>query len=144
MKAKNHTHYSIFHNMKARCLNSNRWNYKYYGGKGIQVCNRWTDKTNGFNNFVEDMGERPIGFQLDRIDVNGHYCKENCRWVNKYTQMGNTTKSNIVPGVGWHKQRQKYRARIKINGKDKSLGLYHTFEDAVVARKLAYEKLCIH
>ncbi len=54
--------------------------------------------------------------------------------------MGNTTKNNKVVGVGWHKQRNKYRARIKVNGKDISLGLFNLFEEAVNARKEAYKK----
>jgi hypothetical protein len=128
--------------MKARCTNKNLDNYKYYGGRGIKVCDNWKGK-NGLQQFITDMGGRPDHHQLDRIDVNGNYCKENCRWVNKYIQMGNTTTNNQVPGVGWHKQRQKYRARIKINGKEKSLGLYDKFEDAVLARQLAYKKLCL-
>lgn len=128
--------------MKSRCSCKNRWNYKFYGAKGIKVCERWLLKGQGFLNFITDMGDRPDGYQIDRIDVNGDYSKENCRWVNKYVQMGNTTSNNIVPGVGWHKQRGKFRARIKIKGKDKSLGLFDSFEDAVEARHKAYKELC--
>lgn len=128
--------------MISRCSNKNRWNYKFYGQKGITVCERWREKGKGFRNFIEDMGDRPEKFQLDRIDVNKGYSPENCRWVDKYIQMGNTTTNNKVPGVGWHKQRQKYRARIKVNGKDISLGLYHNIDDAIKARKEAYKKIC--
>lgn len=142
MNLSNHPLFATYHNMKARCTNKNLDNYKYYGGRGIKVCDNWKGK-NGLQQFITDMGGRPDHHQLDRIDVNGNYCKENCRWVNKYIQMGNTTTNNQVPGVGWHKQRQKYRARIKINGKEKSLGLYDKFEDAVLARQLAYKKLCL-
>lgn len=132
-----HPLYSVYNNMLARCSNKKLDNYKYYGGKGIKVCEEWRKD---FNKFCIDMGERPKGYQLDRIDVSKDYCKENCRWVNKYIQMGNTTTNNIVPGVGWHKQRNKYRARIKINGKDKSLGLFHKYEDAVKARQDFYKQ----
>jgi hypothetical protein len=141
MKLSEHPLFYTYHNMKARCSNAKLPNYKYYGGKGVSVCERWQGKK-GFMNFIEDMGDKPKDYQLDRIDVNGDYCKENCRWVDKYIQMGNTTNNNKVPGVGWHKQRAKYRARIKINGEDISLGLYHNFEDAVNARNNAYKKLC--
>jgi hypothetical protein len=142
MKLTEHPLFATYHNMKARCNNPKLDNYKYYGAKGIKVCEEWLGKK-GLITFIQDMGERPTGFQLDRIDVNGDYCKENCRWVNKYVQMGNTTKNNSVPGVGWHKQRQKYRARIKIKGKDKSLGLFSSWEEAVEARNKAYENLCL-
>lgn len=129
--------------MLSRCSNKNRWNYKFYGAKGITVCDRWKEKNTGFLNFLADMGDRPEKHQLDRIDVLGGYCKENCRWVNKYIQMGNTTTNNEVPGVGWHSQRKKWRARIKINGREKSLGLYKSFNEAVLARQNAFNSLCI-
>jgi hypothetical protein len=141
MRLIDHPLFSTYHNMKARCSNKNLPNYKYYGGKGVKICDRWLGK-DGLVNFIEDMGERPRGYQLDRVDVNGNYCKENCRWVNKYIQMGNTTNNNTVPGVGWHKQKSKYRARIKVKGKEISLGLYHNFQDAVDARNKAYKEIC--
>lgn len=128
--------YNVYQNMIARCFNPNQWNFKFYGLRGITVCKRWAGE-NGFVNFVSDMGERPNNYQLDRINVNDDYKPSNCRWVNKYIQMGNTTKNNEVPGVGWHKQRNKWRARIKVGGKEKSLGLFTNFDDAVKARKSA-------
>lgn len=76
--------------MLARCNNPNVKGYPYYGGRGITVCDRWNPKAGGsFENFLEDMGERPEGMTLDRVDVNGNYCKENCRWANWSTQMRN-------------------------------------------------------
>jgi len=137
---RNHPLYGTYFNMIARCNNPKNPNYKYYGGKGVLVCTRW-DGFNGFQNFIEDMGERPEGYQLDRIDVNGIYCKENCRWVDKYTQMGNTTKSGIFPGVTWSKHNNKYRARIKVKGKEKHLGLFVSFDDAKNARLNAIKNI---
>ncbi len=76
--------------MRHRCLSPNTNGYKNYGGRGITFCERWRD----FNSFLEDMGERPEGTQLDRIDVNGHYCKENCRWSTVREQANN--KQNTI------------------------------------------------
>ena len=133
---RKHPLYASFWNMLKRCENPKYEFFEHYGGRGIKVCERWNGE-NGFRYFIEDMGERPKEYQLDRIDVNGNYEPSNCRWANKYIQMGNTRKNNVCPGVSWHKQRGRHRARIKVKGKEISLGLYNTFEEAVEARKKA-------
>jgi hypothetical protein len=71
--------------MVKRCLNPKTRYYPYYGGRGIQVCERWRD----FRNFLADMGEKPEGTSLDRIDVNGNYEPGNCRWATAKEQAGN-------------------------------------------------------
>lgn len=72
--------------MKQRCKNSKHGHFKYYGGRGVLVCKRWADS---FVNFLQDMGERPEGKTLDRIDVNGSYEKSNCRWATHKEQCSN-------------------------------------------------------
>lgn len=73
--------------MKQRCYNKNEKNYGGYGGRGIKVCDRWRDH---FAMFIQDMGPRPSPqHSLDRIDVNGDYCPENCRWATQAEQQQN-------------------------------------------------------
>lgn len=77
--------YRTWKDMKARCSNPNDTSYKNYGGRGIKICSRWED----FANFFCDMGPRPDGLTLDRINVNKGYYPENCRWADAETQANN-------------------------------------------------------
>jgi len=76
--------------MKNRCLYPSTKDYPDYGGRGIAICARWLEpRAQGFKNFLEDMGPRSIGKTLDRRNVNGHYCPENCRWADDLIQKRN-------------------------------------------------------
>lgn len=71
--------------MLKRCSNGNHKSFKDYGGRGIKVCDQWRN----FETFLADMGERPLGRTLDRIDVNGNYDASNCRWATLSEQQKN-------------------------------------------------------
>ena len=72
------TTYTTWATMMRRCYNSKVDAYKFYGERGIKVCERWHD----YRNFLADMGERPEGLTLDRINGAGNYEKDNCRWAS--------------------------------------------------------------
>ena len=80
-----HPLYNIWKNMLSRCYNKNDDRYYRYGARGISVCDRWRD----IAAFIEDMGDRPIGRSIDRINNDGNYEPENCRWADATTQNRN-------------------------------------------------------
>lgn len=86
--SKTRTH-SIWRGVLGRTLNPNNSDYKSYGGRGITVDRRWLV----FENFLEDMGEAPENLELDRIDNDGGYSKQNCRWVTRKAQSRNTRRT---------------------------------------------------
>lgn len=79
--------------MRSRCENPKAAGYEYYGGRGIRVCDRWRGQDDGFQNFLADLGPRPLGKTLDRINVNGIYEPTNCRWATKHVQDNNRRNS---------------------------------------------------
>ena len=130
--------YHCWDNMKARCSNPNNPAYENYGGRGITYDPRWES----FENFYGDMGDVPVGMTLDRIDVNGGYCKENCRWTDKSTQAYNTrmSKSNTSGRTGVYIADEKYglwKATIYVNGKLTYLGSSKSFAEACRLREEA-------
>lgn len=121
-------------NMKNRCYCPKDKKYKHYGGRGIKVCREWLD----FDGFYRDMGDPPPGMTLDRIDVDGNYCKDNCRWTS-YTEQNCNQQVRInnisgTTGVFWSKRHKKWGANIRIDGVKLQLGVYDSLEEAVAVR----------
>ena len=131
--------YKSWSHMKERCYSENCKDYENYGGRGIKVCDRWLES---FENFYEDMGNRPdLTHSIDRIDVNGGYCLENCRWASKSEQNYNTRiqKNNTSgrTGVSFNEKTNLWVARINVKGKAIFLGYFNSFEHACGAREKA-------
>lgn len=128
--------YQAFHQSKNRCFNPNNSRYKDYGGRGITMCDRWASK-NGYKNFLEDMGERPDGMTLDRIDNNGNYEPSNCRWASYQQQSLNKrvykNNSSGIVGVRFMRQFNLWCASVRNSGIQKSW-YFKTKEEAIAAR----------
>lgn len=84
--------YHSWMTMKARCSNPNSNRHSNYGGRGIKVCERWAK----FENFLEDMGERPDGMSLDRINSDGDYEPGNCKWSTQKEQQNNRRNNMLI------------------------------------------------
>ena len=91
-KMKSRT-YRTWKEMRQRCMNPNSDKWQWYGGRGITICAEWDD----FERFLSDMGERPEKMTLDRIDSDGDYCKDNCRWATA-KQQAETNRGCFAPG----------------------------------------------
>lgn len=84
--------YNTWEKMKGRCNNLNDDRYKDYGGRGIKICKKW----HKFEGFLEDMGRRPSGMTIDRVDNDGNYEKKNCIWATPKKQSRNKRNNRMI------------------------------------------------
>lgn len=130
---------TLLGNMKQRCTNPKSQCYKNYGGRGIRVCERWSGPGR-IDNFIDDMGFRPKGLTLDRIDNDGNYEPGNCRWATRSIQSYNQRKKHDKEGLkGIWKNRGKWSAYITVNHKQIHLGSWIDINEAIKHRKEAEE-----
>ncbi len=105
--------YACWRNIKIRCLNPTSQNFYLYGGRGISICDRWVDS---FENFYEDMKDgHDDSKSIERIDVDGNYCKENCRWATKPEQAKNKRNTAYLTYKGVTKRAADWAAAIGAN-----------------------------
>lgn len=141
--------YNVYRDMHKRCENKNNAKYYCYGGRGVKVCDRWSGPY-GFHHFYEDMGPRPEGkhssglpkYTLDRIDVNGDYCPENCRWATAHVQVANRRVERMysdIVGVTYNKSIGWWTATLYVD-KKRYTKYAHTEAEAICMRKELEEK----
>ncbi|HET8689587.1 MAG TPA: hypothetical protein VFM18_23500 [Methanosarcina sp.] len=134
-KKGSHLH-TCYASMKQRCYYANGSNYKYYGGRGITICDEWLSDKNAFFQWSLQNGYQ-AGLSLDRINSDGNYEPSNCRWVHIDIQKQNKrvrhNSNSGYTGVAWSNIHNKYRADINVNKKRTHLGLFQCKHEAAIA-----------
>lgn len=127
--------YYLWQSMLKRCRSPKNRDYSLYGGRGITVCYHWLS----FENFYADMGDKPEGRSIDRIDNNGNYSFGNCRWATGTEQSLNKRlyRNNKSGLSGVHRRRGKWRVSIGVNRQRFHLGVTDDFFEACCLRKAA-------
>lgn len=140
--------YRIWDTMKQRCLNKNRLSFHYYGGRGIKVCKEWLEYKNfkiwALNNGYKDS------LEIDRINIDGNYDPNNCRWTTRKVQNRNTRRIQSNNSTGYRGVRKKknkniYTAQIKVDYKAIYLGstrcaikAAHLYDEYVTSNNLEH------
>lgn len=104
--------YGSWISMTRRCTNQDDVSYHRYGGRGITICKSWES----FENFYNDMGDRPKGMTLDRINNNGNYEPENCKWSTHIEQCGNMSKNTLLSANGKTQCIEVWAREIGVSG----------------------------
>ena len=117
-----HPMYSTWCGMHSRCYNIKQKTYENYGGRGIRVCERWHD----VDNFINDMGPKPSpNHKIERIDNDGDYCPENCKWATDQEQANNTRKNRFIEYQGQIKSVSEWSRIVNIDSKTISYRILH-------------------
>lgn len=110
--------YGRWKGMRARCYQKNNHHYPRYGGRGITMCDRWIEPVMGYYNFIDDMGLPPFnGASIDRIDNDGNYSPENCRWATSAEQANNTSRNRLITANGRTQTLSKWAEETRIGHK---------------------------
>lgn len=138
--------YEAYHNMVSRCYSPKHRSYENFRKYNISICGDWLGDE-GIANFAHDMGEKPEGLCLVRIDPFGDFCKDNCAWVTKseaskaiYKFPRQKVSRTGVLGIKYDKRRNTYTARVMISGKEKSK-TFKTLEEAVEFREFLEKEI---
>lgn len=132
--------YHIWINIKSRCFDEGSTAFKHYGGRGITVCREWATSYLSFKEWAIANGYSDE-LSIDRINVDGNYCPENCRWVSGSIQQFNKRKprrnTSGHVGISWNKEAGKWYSYITKDYVMHFLGSFDSLDDAIAARKAA-------